>query len=376
MSCLAPVERKPQQQTLSIRISEALREFLERYKNVLSTSRGDAVSTSDVAKILLESAKEDRLDFRLEVAHLQQEPTASLSAIRNKWEVGQPISRAEWVFLGQYIQIAAEEISENAAMPTSQAFIHLLEAVLAVRSLRTDRGTGLDRYYLSNLGAPESAEYNERQMDPDLVPKVVRTLVAQLGQTPTGPKPAFAGRCLYVALRDEELADLIALNRALAPLMPTLFRLAARGHWIRERRPVRPQRKDAIIAGSVPPLVREGFRLTCNVDSEGEVSMLLSMHRKNVMYPIGPYPEIREFAAMLDQLKPGGAWRGLHFDAYTVAESAGQPGELVFSRHRDGIVFGFTPEEWQCLRSLFASAMGMPKLAPRWKELELIYGEL
>ena len=47
------MERKAQQQTLSIRISDALREYLERAKNVMSSSRGEGVSTSDVAKMLL-----------------------------------------------------------------------------------------------------------------------------------------------------------------------------------------------------------------------------------------------------------------------------------------------------------------------------------
>src|SRR6516165_8890791 len=108
------MERKAQQQTLSIRISDALREFLERSKHVLSNGRGESVSTSDVAKILLESAKEDRLDFRLEVADLQQEPTASLVGIRRKWQGKQPLARSEWVFLGQYIQIATENLSDNA----------------------------------------------------------------------------------------------------------------------------------------------------------------------------------------------------------------------------------------------------------------------
>ena len=80
------MERKPQQQTLSIRISDALREFLERSKQVMSNGRGESVSTSDVAKILLESAKDDRLDFRLEVAELQQSPTQALWTVRRKWE--------------------------------------------------------------------------------------------------------------------------------------------------------------------------------------------------------------------------------------------------------------------------------------------------
>ena len=66
------MERKPQQQTLSIRITDTLRDFLERSRHVLSLGRGESVSTSDVAKILLESAKDDRLDSRLEVAELLQ----------------------------------------------------------------------------------------------------------------------------------------------------------------------------------------------------------------------------------------------------------------------------------------------------------------
>ena len=64
------MQRKPQQQTLSIRISDSLREFLERSKRVVSNGRGESVSISDIAKSLLESAKDDRLDFRLEVAEL------------------------------------------------------------------------------------------------------------------------------------------------------------------------------------------------------------------------------------------------------------------------------------------------------------------
>jgi hypothetical protein len=139
------MERKAQQQTLSIRISDTLREFLERSKQVISSGRGESVSTSDVAKILLESAKDDRLDFRLEVADLQQSATESLVAIRRKWDAQQDLSRAEWIFLGQYIMVACEEISEDPAMPSPDSFATLLEALLSVRRLRIDRGVALDR---------------------------------------------------------------------------------------------------------------------------------------------------------------------------------------------------------------------------------------
>src|ERR1700685_4635115 len=121
------MERKPQQQTLSIRISDALREFLERSKHVMSNGRGESVSTSDVAKILLESAKDDRLDFRLEVAELQQSPTQALWTVRRKWEQKRDLSRAEWIFLAQYIQVACENTREDLSYSAPEAFAVVLE---------------------------------------------------------------------------------------------------------------------------------------------------------------------------------------------------------------------------------------------------------
>src|SRR5215467_214688 len=125
---------KLQQQTLSIRVSESLREFLELAREFITNGRGEAVSISDAAKFLLESARQDRLDFRLEAAELQQSPTAALLQIRTKWERQQHFSRAEWVLLARYVQVACEEAS---ATPLS--LVAVLEALLAVRALRVNR---------------------------------------------------------------------------------------------------------------------------------------------------------------------------------------------------------------------------------------------
>jgi hypothetical protein len=369
------MERKPQQQTLSIRISDALREFLERSRKVVANGRGESVSTSDVAKMLLESAKDDRLDFRLEVAELQRAATKSMWEIRRKWEHKQDLSRAEWIFLAQYIQSACEEVSGDAGMPTPAAFAVLLEAVLAVRGLRSSRGVELDRYYLGNIGTQEEGAVNERQLDPDLVPRVSSRWVQQLRESPTSPeKPSFAGRNFYVAIRDEELPDIVALNRVLRPHLETLFRLAARGHWMREHEPVRSLRDTQIFADTIPAMQAAGFRLEFTVSSQGEVSVLVMMDAKDVMYPLGSYPEIREFGAMLERTGPD-EWRGVHFRAYTVEEGE-KPARFYFRNMRDGIALGFSAEEWRQLRELFAQAAAMPKLQRLYKELSLVYGEI
>ena len=370
------MERKPQHQTLSIRISDTLREFLERSKQVISNGRGESVSTSDVAKILLESAKDDRLDFRLEVAELQQSATKSMWGIRRKWEQKQDLSRAEWIFLAQYIQVACEEVSGDAAMPTPAAYAVLLEAVLAVRGLRGNRGVELDRYYLGNIGTQEEAAFNDRQIDPDLLPRVTTRWVQQLRESPSPPKPSFGGRNFYVAIRDEELPDIVALNHALFSYMDTLFRLAARGHWMREHQPVRSLRDRQVITDSIPALTATGFRVKFNVTGDGDLSMLISIDQKDVAYPVGTYPEIREFSAMLERLSPGQSWHGIYFYASTLQETPEEPVRFHFHRHQDCVTIGFSSEEWQSLKGLLAKAMTMPKLQKLYEELSLVYGEL
>lgn len=365
---------KPQQQTLSIRISDALREFLERSRNVISSSRGESVSTSDVAKILLESAKDERLDHRLEVAELGQVATQSMWSIRRKWEQKQDLSRPEWIFLAQYIQHACEEISENSQMPLPGRYAALLEAFLAVRALRNERGVTLDRYYLGNLGIENGAVFNERQIDPDLVPQTVQRIIGRLREEPNPKKPSFAGRNFYVALRDEELPDITALNRVLFPQMDSLFRLAARGHWMREHRPVRSLRERDATVYHTEPVHSDGFRLTVTVSFEGELSIRLEMQAKDVGYPIGPYPEICEFGAMLERFD-GKRWHGTHFQAFAVADDD-KPARYCFSRFRDSVDFGFSAAEWNCLRELFAKALAQRWMKPILAELSLAYGEL
>jgi hypothetical protein len=85
---------KPQQQTLSILVSESLRQFLELAKEFITNGRVEAVSISDLAKLLLESAKEDRLNFRLEAAELQPSPNVCARAGPKEMGAATALSRA------------------------------------------------------------------------------------------------------------------------------------------------------------------------------------------------------------------------------------------------------------------------------------------
>lgn len=168
--------------------------------------------------------------------------------------------------------------------------------LLALRSAKESRN---DDYYLEKLGWPTPVPDQHR---PEIVLAVVKARILEL--------------------RHEELGDVAAINQVLLPHMGALYRLAARGHWLQEKAPVRPIMIDAdygFRASTCPQLTAGEFRLSILVTApQDELTMALEILNRNVTYPLGPYPEIREFANMLDQVQASGKnWKGKEFFGYT-----------------------------------------------------------
>ena len=245
-SCISRLKRsytladKPQQQTLSVRISEALRQRLERARKLMASTTGESVSTSEIAKQLLESAREDRL----EVVELLSEPTKSLVEIRRKGEAQRVLSKAEWTVLAYYVQQGLEAYSEDTPIPVSrESLIAVLDAFLAVYEIRKGPSTG-DDYYLGNLPnecrpAKGKASESSEKVTPDVVRRTVVETRRQVSDPATKWEPTMAGRNLYVLLGDEAVRDTEILNRALRPYWSALWRLAARGHYYQTNQPIR-----------------------------------------------------------------------------------------------------------------------------------------
>jgi len=108
--------RKPQQHTLSVRISDTLRLRLERAKRLMVSTTGKRVSTSAIAKQLLESAREDCL----EVVDLLAHPIDTLLQIRRKGDARQLLSRAEWSVLAHFVRHGIEAFSSRTPNPVSR----------------------------------------------------------------------------------------------------------------------------------------------------------------------------------------------------------------------------------------------------------------
>jgi hypothetical protein len=377
---------KPQQHTLSVRISDTVRLRLERAKHLMASKTGSRVSTSDIAKQLLESAREDRL----EMVDLLATPTHTLLQIRRKGEAQHPLSRAEWAVLAHFVQHGVEAFSSKTPNPVSRdSLLAVLDAFLAVYNLRTKGASQRDAWYVGNLPVecrPATATRSGRlgRATPDAVRRTVRETrrrVTDDTEPATRWAPLLAGRNFSVLLEDEPLAGPDVVNRALRPYWSRLWRLAARGHYVLTCEPVRersPQRN--AVAQPVIPSITEGNYLLSFARAEGhEFSWLLSFPgARGPRYPIRGYPAITEFRAMLAALASDGptrTWSGGYFVG-SVVESDERDTEFWFRAHDNGITFRLSEEEWRSVHVLVQRAWEIPDIRTAWDALVLEYGEL
>ncbi len=187
-------------------------------------------------------------------------------------------------------------------------------------------------------------------------------------------RPIFIGRNLCF-LFQERFKGIEALNEALRPYMTVLVRIAARGHYLREGRPVRAMHAGPDYIRTRPtgaPLVAGDSKLSITLKDDNEFSMLLDLEPQRVLYPLESYPVIREFAAMLSALKPAEQWMGREFFGYT-GEGATA---FNFRSLHNGIVVAFSVEEWGALGELMYKALALPVLQLALKDSELAYGEI
>ena len=220
-----------QQPVISIRISEALRLKLEGLKVLMSMKSGEPVSTSEAAKQLLESSKEDRL----ELVSLLTEPTDSLLMIRRKADSKLPLSQAEWTAVAYFCLHGVERFANTAQTEISyESLAGILEAFQAVYGLlRKPNKTHLDSFFVAHLPPDRQAEAKKpEEIGSDDVRRAVTHTIRMLkNPTEERQRPIFVARNLYFLLDELDFPNIERLNEALRPFWPILWRVCARGHY-------------------------------------------------------------------------------------------------------------------------------------------------
>ncbi len=227
---MAEKEASQQQPVISIRISDALRLRLETLRKIISLKTGQNVSTSEAAKQLLESARDDRL----ELVNLLSEPTDSLLRIRGKADSGLPLSLAEWTLVAHYCAVGAESFMNTAQGQISyETLAEILEAFLGAYAIaRRPKKNMRDFLYLRTLPADKQVDAKEvEDIGSDDVRRVVmRTIQMLRNPAQKRRKPLLAVRNLYTLLDEEKFSNVEGLNEVLWPHWSALWRVCARGH--------------------------------------------------------------------------------------------------------------------------------------------------
>ena len=374
-----------QQPVISIRISEALRSRLETLKEVIAHKTGQTVSTSEAAKQLLESARDDRL----ELANLLTEPTESLLRIRGKAEAKLPLTLGEWTLVAYYCAKGAESFTSTEQGQLSyESLAEILEAFLAAYAIAHRRKKlSLDFLYLMTL--PEDKQVATKEPDAvgsdDLRRVVTRTIQMLRDSAQKRRRPILAVRNLYTLLDQEKFSNIDKLNDALWPHWNAVWRVCARGHYAVHRKPLRakPAADDddfeIAMQRGLPSQEEGGYRLDLVRENGNDFSPYLHFPGPlSPRYPVTGYPRTAEFRRMLEGLdldRPLAQWKGHYFYAH-VGITENQEFDVNFCARENGVSFIFPMEHWNSIRNLFRRAWQSPDVMQAWETLALEYGEM
>ena len=376
----------PQQPVISIRISDALRSRLDKLREIMALKSGGPVSTSEAAKQLLESARDDRL----ELVNLLTEPTDSLLRIRGKADSGLSLSQAEWTMVAHYCAVGAESFMNTAQGQISyETLAEILEAFLAAYAIaRRPKKSPVDFVYLMSLPGDKQVEAKAEDVGTDDVRRVVtRTIQMLKNPAQKRRKPILGVRNLYRLLDEEKFSNIEKLNEVLWPYWSALWRVCARGHYSLHRRPLREKVPaetndedfELAVQPALPSLEEGGYRLDLVREEGNEFSPRLQFPGTLApRYPVCGYPRIAEFRRLLEELdleRDLCQWQGYYFYAHTEILENHERGVFFFARE-NGITFGFPMEHWQSIRNLFRRAWQAPEVIHTWEAQVLEYGEL
>ena len=379
------LKKKPRHEVISIRLNEDRLKLLERYQKILSEQLGRTVSLGEAAFLVIEE-RVVGMDREAARHEMLSTPTASLYHIRKKWESQHTLTAAEWDVLAQYVQIGTEEESQEPpllwpAIPSKESYLTLLDAFEAVYQNRKKHASKHAWYYFGNLGGHSTdvrLSDDDAEQKHQAVLKQISIRKELLKPAEKWERPGTVGGCFLTAVRDEGVES-SRLDQVLAPYWPTLWSLAARGHWVRhDRQPVRPAgpndddfRRRIILPD---PLKLDELKLSFTALGCPELGVYIDFGPvRRVNYLIARYSDLAEFRAMLEGWSAKRSWNGRHF-LVTPSKEKGATKFTLWLRQND-VGIEFTESEWNALRELFQRAWAIPEIQRWLQELQNEYGE-
>jgi hypothetical protein len=364
-----PIKKSPRHEVISLRLSEARVELLERCRQAFADELGRDVALED------RSTEMERTAAR---AELLRTPTASLAAIRRQWEARHGLSAPQWDVLAEYVRIGADEDRRDPplqpSMPSRESDVALLDAFRSVYEHRADPLSRHTWTYVGNLGGSAPTVDVLASQPPDQQAAVVIQQVADRrarALAETWERPGNIGHCVWVAVREEGV-DAATLDQVLAPYWPVLWRLAARGHWIRHHhQPVRVTGDGRRGGSLIPPMPISAGDFTIALErwSGSDFLLTIGSRSRRMALDIARYPELAELRAL--SVSPDDRpWIGRY---YAVEDAPAGAQRLTVRRRR--LSLEFSRAEWTTVTDLLRRAWQIPAVQYGLAALEQEYGE-
>jgi hypothetical protein len=378
-------DKDRKQDVISLRLSEERTEVLERHRMILIEQLKRPVTLSEAAFLVLDD-RIQTVERETSLHEFLKNPAESLWKTRERWESEHTLTLSEWDFLVIYLQAGAEEHRQvppvwQSEVPSRESFLELVKAFEALLGGQKEEVYRQHLwYYFANLGGHD-AKIPFPEDDAARRLEAVLRLIALRKEHLISDKgwqyPGSVGQCLLMAIQSETEGRRI--DQALAPYWPTLWKLTARGHWLRHQLPIRLVRPDSsgvMNRQRVPSGVEvRGLGLSFQ-EAGGDLSFHLEFRSpRNFRLSLPRYPEFVEFHAMLENFDETLGWNGRHFRAIRWTDE--ESGEIRYSLQpkQQDIEIGFTDKEWTRLGDLFRQAWQKPEIIARLTELSLEYGE-
>jgi hypothetical protein len=377
------MKKSPRHEVISVRMNRERLALLKRHQRAIAEELGRAVSVAETAFLVLEgrAVAMDRTASRQEML---QTPTVSLDRIRKRWASHHMLAAAEWDVLAEYVQVGSDAERQEPpllwpAVPSRASYLALLDAFETVYQHRTEPVSPRAWDYFRNLDGHATSE-RLCDHDADQRHQAVLNQIAlrrdRLQPAEAWERPGNIGHCLKTAIRDEGV-DSERLDHLLAPYWLALWGLAARGHWIRHRQPVRPTgatEEDVRRRISVPSAITAGD-LTVSFALSGDTEFTTQIDfgsARRFSFWIGRYPELMEWRAMLDAVSDQ-PWNGRYFVSAVSNDHAPRMHALWLKQRE--VRMDFSESEWNALCDLVQKAWQNPDLQRWMQELQQEYGE-
>jgi len=277
--------------------------------------------------------------------------------------------------LAQYVHIGAdEERQQLPRVPSRESYLALLNAFEAVYMHRAEPASRHTWTYFSNLEgllATETASVTDPEQRHQTVVMQIARRRAVLESTNDWDTPGNVGHCFWTAVLEEGV-DSTILDQLLAPYWPVLWRLAARGHWIRHAH--RPTRSGEIRRSGplIPPRPLSVGELTLSFRSApgGDLIVTIASRSRGFGMEIARYPELMEFRVLVETTED--RWVGRY---YAMTVEAQPPGVRRVQLRRRRMYLEFSTPEWLAVRDLVRRAWEIPYMQHCLAELQQEYGE-